>query len=133
MQQSISAIIRTSGWLSNSYISGLVLPGEGLSHLLISTLLENDDTAVSRLGVEVNLYGGFIYGGKSFWSSSCIVGRVLAAGKGASECMGWIASDITPRGSGEVWVNIDADPSGKFFNYPMFLFFSHSTIPFLSV
>lgn len=108
-RQRMSAMIHPSGWLSNSYISGLILPGEGISHFLISTLLENDETAVSRLGEEANLYGGFTYGDKSFWSTYCIVGRVLAAGKGASECMGWIASDVIPRGSGEAWVNIDVD------------------------
>jgi hypothetical protein len=72
-------------------------------------LLENDGAAVSKLGEEVNLYGGFVYGGKSFWSTACIVGRVLAAGKGASECMGWISSDIAPRGAGEGWVDIDVE------------------------
>jgi len=104
-----SAMINSSGWLSNSYISGLILPGEGLSHFLISTLLENDETALSKLGHEANLYGGFSFSGRSFWSTSCIVGRVLAAGKGATECMGWISSEITPRGTGEVWVNIDVE------------------------
>jgi hypothetical protein len=103
----MSAMIHPSGWLSNSYISGLVLPGEGMSHFLISTLLENDEMALSRIGEEANLYGGFSYEGKSFWSTSCIVGRVLAAGIGASECVGWISSDVTPKGAGETWVNID--------------------------
>ena len=105
----ISALIHPAGWLSNSYISGLILPGEGLSHFLISTLLENDDIAVSRLGDEANLYGGFVYWDKSFWSTSCIVGRVLAARQGASECMGWIASDVVPQGADEGWVNIDVE------------------------
>jgi hypothetical protein len=107
--KNVSAIIHPAGWLSNSYISGFILPGEGLSHFLISTLLENDDAAVARLGVEANLYGGFIYNDKSFWSTACIIGRVLAAGKGASECIGWVSSDVVPRGAGEVWVNIDVE------------------------
>jgi hypothetical protein len=116
--RNVSAIIHPAGWLSNSYISGLILPGEGLSHFLISTLLENDDEAVARLGVEANLYGGFMYSDKSFWSKACIIGRVLAAGKGASECMGWVSSDVLPRGAGEGWVNIDVEPAprdGMFF------------------
>ncbi|KAE9379993.1 hypothetical protein N431DRAFT_325234 [Stipitochalara longipes BDJ] len=112
-RKNVSAVIHPAGWLSNSYISGLILPGEGLSHFLISTLLENDDAAVARLGVEANLYGGFIYGEKSFWSTACIIGRVLAAGKGASECMGWISSNIQPRGAGEEWVNIDVEPAPR--------------------
>lgn len=105
----VSALIHPAGWLSNSYISGLVLPGEGLSHFLISTLLENDHEAFSKLGQEANLYGGFAYAGRSFWSTSCIVGRVLAAGKGAAECMGWVSSKVTPRGIGDGWVDIECD------------------------
>jgi hypothetical protein len=106
-QQRILASMHPSGWLSKSYLTGLILPGEGLSHFLISTLLENDDHAVKRLGEEANLYGGFVYQNKSFWSTSCIVGRVLGAGKGALECMGWISSDILPQDKGEGWVNVE--------------------------
>ncbi|ESZ98442.1 hypothetical protein SBOR_1104 [Sclerotinia borealis F-4128] len=94
----MSALINSSGWLSNSYISGLMLPGEGLGHFLISTLLENDDAAVAKLGDEANLYGGFVFIERSFWSTACIIGRVLAAGINSSECMGWISSDVKPRG-----------------------------------
>ncbi|RDW79946.1 hypothetical protein BP6252_04584 [Coleophoma cylindrospora] len=118
--QKISSIMNPTGWLSNSYLSGLVLPGEGMSHFLISTLLENDEIAVARLGEEANLYGGFIFFDKSFWSMACIVGRVLAAGKGARECMGWVSSDVTPRGCGEGWVNIDIEaelPSNLYSDY----------------
>lgn len=107
----ISATIHPSGWFSNTYLSGLILPGETLSHLLMSTLLENDEAALSSLGNEVNLYGGFIYRGRSFWSTTCIVGRVLAAGEGATECVGWIATDVVPNGFPEGWVNIDVEPS----------------------
>ncbi|KAL3418816.1 hypothetical protein PVAG01_09037 [Phlyctema vagabunda] len=107
--QKISGLIQPTGWLSNSYLSGLVLPGEGMSHFLISTLLENDDDAVTRLGENANLYGGFIYLDRSYWSTSCIVGRVLAGDKRSTECMGWISSNIQPRGAGEGWVNIDVE------------------------
>ncbi|PBP28268.1 hypothetical protein BUE80_DR000807 [Diplocarpon rosae] len=109
----LSTIMHPAGWLSNSYISGLILPGEGLSHFLISTLLENDPEAVSRLGEQANLYGGFIYRGQSFWSTACIVGRVLAARKGASDCMGWVYSDVVPRGAKQGWVDIDLDLDGS--------------------
>ncbi|KAH7409625.1 hypothetical protein BKA64DRAFT_742685 [Cadophora sp. MPI-SDFR-AT-0126] len=110
LQRHVSTIIRPAGWLSNSYISGFILPGEGLSHFLMSTLLENDSDAVSRLGEEANLYGGFIYRSKSFWSSACIIGRVLAGKKGSSECMGWIQSNVVPRGVREGWVDVDVEP-----------------------
>jgi hypothetical protein len=112
-----------TGWISNSYISGLVLPGEGLSHFLICTLLDHDENATSRLGRGANLYSGFCYCNRSFWSSDCIVGRVLASGKGATECMGWISSAVIPKGFGDGWVDIDAAPlpqlgkSGQFYFY----------------
>jgi hypothetical protein len=103
----ICAVIHPAGWLSNSYISGLILPGEGLSHFLISTLLENDNAAIATIGGQANLYGGFAYSGRSFWSTACIVGRVLAAGKGATECIGWVSSEVLPHGIGETWVDIE--------------------------
>ncbi len=109
LHKNLSAAFHPSGWLSNSYLSGLILPGEGLSHFLIATLLENDSAAVATLGEQANLYGGFVYCGKSFWSTACIVGRVVAAGKSSSECMGWISSDVVPRGVGENWVDIDVE------------------------
>lgn len=113
-----SAVFHPSGWLSNSYISGLVLPGEGLSHFLICALLDNDKTAVSRLGREANLYSGFSYKGRSFWSSACVVGRVLAGGKGASQCVGWISSDVVPKDVGDAWVDIDVVPLAEIGNLP---------------
>ena len=108
-RRKISATLHSSGWLSKSYVSGLMLPGEGLSHFLMATLLENDPEALSKLGTMANLCGGFVYAGKSFWSTACIVGRVLAAGKGAVECMGWISSDITPQGLEDGWVNVEVE------------------------
>ncbi|CAG8978110.1 hypothetical protein HYALB_00000783 [Hymenoscyphus albidus] len=111
VQKNMSAILRSSGWLSSSYMNGLVLPGEGLSHFLIATLLENDETAIAKLGDEANLFGGFVYSGRSFWSTGCVVGRVLASRKGARECMGWISSDMIPVGTGEAWIDIDVESS----------------------
>lgn len=108
-RRQIQAALNPSGWLSKSYVSGLMLPGEALCHLLMSTLLENDQEAMARLGPMANLCGGFMYSGKSFWSTACVVGRVLAAGKGSAECMGWISSDITPKTLGDGWVNIEVD------------------------
>jgi hypothetical protein len=108
-RKKISAVLHPSGWLSKSYVSGLMLPGEGLSHFLMATLLENDPEALSRLGPMANLCGGFVYSGKSFWSTASVVGRVLAAGKGAVECMGWISSDVIPEGLGDGWVNVEVE------------------------
>lgn len=108
-RRKITASLHPQGWLSKSYLSGLMLPGEGLQHFIMSTLLENDSDAMERLGPMANLCGGFIYGGKSFWSTACVVGRVLAAGKGSAECMGWISSDIVPQGHDDGWVDIIVD------------------------
>ncbi|KAI0019899.1 hypothetical protein F4780DRAFT_744557 [Xylariomycetidae sp. FL0641] len=108
-RRKVEAVLHSSGWLSKSYISGLILPGEVLSHCLMSTLLENDVEAMASLGPMANLCGGFIYNGKSFWSTACVVGRVLAAGQGSAECMGWISSDITPLGHQDGWVDIAVD------------------------
>lgn len=106
-RRQVGAALHANGWLTKSYMSGLVLPGETLSHLLMATLLENDTHAMSKLGLMANLCGGFVYGGKSFWSTTCVVGRVLAAGRGAVECMGWISTDVKPNGMGDGWLNIE--------------------------
>lgn len=112
----LAAALHPSGWLSKSYVFGLMLPGDGLSHFLMATLLENDDVAMSKLGSFANLCGGFVYSDMSFWSTSCIVGRVLAAGSGSAECMGWISTDIVPTDVKEGWLDIDVkDVAGKLF------------------
>lgn len=105
----VGAALHPAGWLSKSYVSGLMLPGEGLYHFIMATLIENDTAAMTRLGPMANLCGGFVYRGKSFWSTACVVGRVLAAGKGAVECMGWISSDVTPQGLDDSWVEVDVE------------------------
>ncbi|ROW16438.1 hypothetical protein VPNG_02840 [Cytospora leucostoma] len=98
------------GWLANlTHKMTLTGEREGLYHFIMTTLIENDTAAMTRLGPMANLCGGFVYGGKSFWSTACIVGRVLAAGKGAVECMGWISSDVLPQGLGDGWLNINVE------------------------
>lgn len=108
-RRKMAAALHSSGWLSKSYIFALMLPGEALSHFLMATLLENDLEAMDTLGSFANLCGGFVYRGKSFWSTSCIVGRVLAAGKGAAECMGWVSTDVLPEDTRDGWLNIEVD------------------------
>lgn len=96
------------GWLSRSWLTGLVMPGEAASHFLMGTLLENSPHAIEALGEQANLYGGFLYRGRMFWSKSCVVGRVLAACDGARECMGWIAvEDLSRESIAEGWINAD--------------------------
>ncbi|POR32539.1 Uncharacterized protein TPAR_07258 [Tolypocladium paradoxum] len=105
----LAAALHESGWLTKSYVFGLMVPGEALCHYLMATLLENDSEAIAKLGPFANLSGGFVYSDKSFWSTSCIVGRVLAAGKGAAECMGWISTDVLPEGMGDGWLSIEVE------------------------
>lgn len=88
---------KTLGWISRSWLSGFVIPGEGISHLLMATILENDTEALDQLGTTASLYGGFTFGERSWWSKSCIVGRVLSSSAGARTCMGWISSEMLPR------------------------------------
>ncbi|KAG9946739.1 hypothetical protein KCU85_g6267, partial [Aureobasidium melanogenum] len=95
------------GWLSRSWLTGFVLPGESTSHLLISTLLENSPSAVAALGDAANLYQGFIYKSRSYWSKSCVVGRVIAAANGAADCMGWISCSSAPVHQKDGWVNLE--------------------------
>ncbi|KAJ5595588.1 uncharacterized protein N7459_001796 [Penicillium hispanicum] len=102
----------TLGWISRSWLSGLVIPGESISHLLIGTLLENDADALRQLGPTVNLHGGFVLGDHSWWSKACIIGRVLASLEGARTCMGWVGSNVPPRDAntletwGDGWLEI---------------------------
>lgn len=101
------------GWLSRSWLTGCVMPGETIFHLLICTVLENDPRANEKLGPIVNLYGGFVYNHQSWWSRMCIVGRVLACMNNASECMGWMYAPLTPEtAEGEIhsdqWFEVEA-------------------------
>ena len=97
------------GWLSRSYLTGLVLPGEAISHFLISTLLENDSIAIANLGESANLYGGFTFGNRTFWSKTSVVGRILACIKGSAECMGWVSCPKVPDSPGERWYSIHSE------------------------
>ena len=102
----VSDGFNVGGWLSRSWIAGLVLPGEPSSHFLMSTLLENSPEAIEALGDSANLYGGFVYEGRTFWSKSSCVGRVIAASSGATECMGWISSPGAPSDCPTGWVDV---------------------------
>ncbi|GAD98834.1 hypothetical protein ANI_1_1080104 [Paecilomyces variotii No. 5] len=85
------------GWMSRTWFSGLVLPGEAIGHFLIATVLENDPKAMKALGPLANLYGGFVYDDKSWWSKMSIVGRVLSCLDNTTGCMGWMKSHVVPR------------------------------------
>lgn len=108
-RRKVVAGLHPNGWLSKSYLSGLMLPGDGLCTLLMASLLEGDEEAMKELGPVAHLGAGFVYRGKSFWSTASVVGRVLAAGGGAADCMGWVSSDVLPQGVGNGWINVNVD------------------------
>lgn len=97
------------GWLSRSYLTGLILPGEPISHFLMSTLLENDPAAILSLGDSANLYGGFTYANRAWWSKNSIVGRVFACLEGSTECMGWISFPKPPEVEIDGWHSIHSE------------------------
>ncbi|KAG8631201.1 hypothetical protein KVT40_000341 [Elsinoe batatas] len=105
-----STTLNAAGWLSRSWLTGLVMPGESASHLLISSLLENSSNALSALGDTANLTGGFTYRNRSYWSKSCVVGRVLAALNGAYDCMAWISAPPPGQSHDDGWINISSLP-----------------------
>lgn len=104
-----ASVVNIGGWLSRSFLTGMVLPGEAISHFLLSTLLENDQLAMSALGDSADLYGGFVYSGRNWWSKASIVGRVFACSEGAQECMGWIYVDKLPEGAIEGWYPVQSE------------------------
>ncbi|KAJ9262389.1 hypothetical protein DTO212C5_7944 [Paecilomyces variotii] len=101
------------GWMSRTWLSGLVLPGEAIGHFLIATVLENDPKAMKALGPLANLYGGFVYDDRSWWSKMSVVGRVLSCLDKTTGCMGWIKSHVVPRDVhtgellGDTWLEVE--------------------------
>ncbi|OOF93424.1 hypothetical protein ASPCADRAFT_209356 [Aspergillus carbonarius ITEM 5010] len=91
--------LNIGGWITRSWLAGLIIPGESISHLLMATILENDDDAMATLGPVANLYGGFAYNGGTWWSKKCVVGRVLAGQEGTKVCLAWLTSCIVPKDS----------------------------------
>ena len=82
------------GWLSHSWLSGLIMPGTSICDILMSTLLENDPDPQTLSDLDSSSFAlrgsGFILNGSSWWSKSSIVGRVIAPMHGAKESMGWV-------------------------------------------
>ncbi|KAI5816555.1 hypothetical protein BZA77DRAFT_312333 [Pyronema omphalodes] len=111
----VPSVAGRGGWLSRSFLTGLILPGEGMGHLIMSTLLENDPAAVEVLGYNANLYCGFQYHGRTWWSRYCIVGRVMAGCAGVGEECGWVGpvmeSGVTVE-SGRSVIRVGEIPDG---------------------
>lgn len=103
--------LNVGGWLSRSFLTGLILPGEAISHFLISTLLENDKLAISALGDSANLYAGFVYSGRTWWSKASIVARVFGCLGSAAECMGWVTFTTLPEDLPDGWYAVNSEGS----------------------
>ncbi|EIT72647.1 hypothetical protein AO1008_03576 [Aspergillus oryzae 100-8] len=114
--QDQKASVQLGGWITRSWLSGFVFPGEQISHLLMATILENDSDALAKLGPIANLYGGFAYNGMTWWSKECVVGRVLASLEDTKECLGWIRSAVVPKDAWTVqpldnsWFEVSVQP-----------------------
>ena len=78
------------GPLSHAWLGGLVIPGYITCDLLMCTLLEHDKDAIENLGTVGYPRSGFVFGGRSYWSKTCVVAGVLGAVGGAKERMGWV-------------------------------------------
>ena len=106
--------VELGGFLGRSWLSGLIMPGDGGCLSIMACLLEQDSRA-AKLGSTAFLHGGFVFEGqRSFWSKFCIVGRVLAPAKGSTECMGWInAPQFSPidherKPFTDMWLDVTA-------------------------
>ena len=76
---------------SMSYFTGIVLPGSTLPFLAMNSLIDCDDDPVAgALAALTHMQPncGFQYKSTTYWSSSCIVGKVLAPT--CREICGWI-------------------------------------------
>lgn len=100
--------LNASGWLSRSWLTGMVMPGEAACHLLMAALLENTTGALQALGDTPNFGGGFYYKSRSYWSKTCVVGRVLGAMLDAKDCMGWVSIPRRTDNRTDGWISIDS-------------------------
>ena len=75
-----------------SWFSGVVLPGYTLPWLLMNSLIDCDPGSSESLCYLTHMApsSGFQYRSSSYWSSRCIVGKVLGAARGVREAAGWV-------------------------------------------
>ncbi|CAL3967056.1 unnamed protein product [Diplocarpon coronariae] len=74
-----------------SYFTGVILPGSTLPWLIMNSLIDCDGDAggnVLAALTHMHPHSGFQYGGQTYWSSTSIVGKVLAPT--CREIGGWI-------------------------------------------
>ncbi|KAI2485166.1 hypothetical protein Ptr902_04106 [Pyrenophora tritici-repentis] len=79
-----------------SWFSGIILPGRTLPWLIMNSLIDCDrDTGVAlKYLTHMHQASGFQYRANTYWSSQCIVGKVLGAARGVKQIAGWIGPCI---------------------------------------
>ncbi|KIV98447.1 uncharacterized protein PV09_09735 [Verruconis gallopava] len=75
-----------------SWFTGVVLPGPTLPWLLMNTLIDCDRDTGDELTTLTHIHpnSGFQYRANTYWSTQCIVGKVLGASRGVRQAAGWI-------------------------------------------
>jgi hypothetical protein len=75
-----------------SWFTGVILPGPTLPWLLMNTLIDCDRDTGDELNSLTHMHpnSGFQYRANTYWSSQCIVGKVLGASRGVKQVAGWI-------------------------------------------
>lgn len=79
-----------------SWFSGIVLPGKTLPWLIMNSLIDCDRDTKGALDHLTHMHpsSGFQYRANTYWSSQCIVGKVLGAARGVKQIAGWIGPCI---------------------------------------
>ncbi|KAF1814438.1 hypothetical protein P152DRAFT_432374 [Eremomyces bilateralis CBS 781.70] len=75
-----------------AWFTGVVLPGVTLPWLLMNSLIDCDRATGEALKYLTHMrpFSGFQYRAVTYWSHSCVVGRVLGALRGVNTIAGWI-------------------------------------------
>lgn len=79
-----------------SWFSGIILPGRTLPWLIMNSLIDCDRDTGDPLKYLTHMQpaSGFQYRANTYWSSQCIVGKVLGAARGVNQIAGWIGPCI---------------------------------------
>ncbi|KAF2633465.1 hypothetical protein BU25DRAFT_405359 [Macroventuria anomochaeta] len=79
-----------------SWFSGIILPGRTLPWLIMNSLIDCDRDTGDALKYLTHMQpaSGFQYRANTYWSTSCIVGKVLGAARGVKQIAGWVGPCI---------------------------------------
>ncbi|ORY18007.1 hypothetical protein BCR34DRAFT_583273 [Clohesyomyces aquaticus] len=97
-----------------SWFSGIILPGRTLPWLIMNSLIDCDRDTGEALKYLTHMHpaAGFQYRANTYWSSQCIVGKVLGAARGVTQIAGWIGPCIyTPDLKRTECVRVRQQPS----------------------